>query len=149
MKTIYLAGPLFSNAERQWNVKLRNHIEQVAGFKVLLPQEMCMGLNPANNGDEDALKLFRICEKGVRDADIILAVLDNADVDSGTAWEVGYARGIGKKVIGVRTDFRLCEFYNVNIMLKFGVDEIVTDFSGNDAELFEKIILTLNKYLKA
>jgi len=145
MKTIYLAGPLFSNAERQWNAKLKNYLEQTGLYKVLLPQEMCKGLNP-NERDGDSLKLFHICENGVRDADLVLAVLDNADVDSGTAWEVGFARGIGKKVIGVRTDFRLCEVFNVNIMLYHGVDEFISDFSGDDELLFDKVISALQPY---
>jgi nucleoside 2-deoxyribosyltransferase len=34
-----------------------------------------------------------------------LAIMDGADPDSGTAWEVGYAYG-KKPVILVRTDFR-------------------------------------------
>jgi nucleoside 2-deoxyribosyltransferase len=38
----------------------------------------------------------------------VLAVLDGVDVDSGTASEIGYAFGLGNKIInGLRTDFRL------------------------------------------
>lgn len=33
------------------------------------------------------------------------AVLDGVDVDSGTAWEIGYAYARGKPIIGLRTDF--------------------------------------------
>ena len=37
----------------------------------------------------------------------VLAVLDGVDVDSGTASEIGYAFGLGDKVInGYRGDFR-------------------------------------------
>jgi nucleoside 2-deoxyribosyltransferase len=38
--------------------------------------------------------------------DGVLAILDGVDVDSGTAAEVGYARAIGKPVVGLRTDLR-------------------------------------------
>lgn len=40
-------------------------------------------------------------------SDAVLAILDGVDVDSGTAAEIGYAYAQGKKVYGLRTDFRL------------------------------------------
>lgn len=43
---------------------------------------------------------------GIRWADVVLAVLDGAELDSGTAAEVGFGAGIGKKCFGLRTDFR-------------------------------------------
>jgi nucleoside 2-deoxyribosyltransferase len=39
--------------------------------------------------------------------DLVFAVLDGTDVDSGTAAEIGYAFAKGKKIIGYRGDFRL------------------------------------------
>ncbi len=39
--------------------------------------------------------------------DALIAVLDGVDVDSGTAAEIGYAFGAGKRIWGIRTDFRL------------------------------------------
>lgn len=42
----------------------------------------------------------------VREAEAVLAVLDGTDVDSGVAAEVGYAAGVGKPVVGLRTDRR-------------------------------------------
>ena len=40
-------------------------------------------------------------------SDVVIAVLDGVDVDSGTAAEVGYAFASSKRVYGIRTDFRL------------------------------------------
>lgn len=40
-------------------------------------------------------------------SDAVLAILDGVDVDSGTAAEIGYAFAKGKRVFGLRTDFRL------------------------------------------
>lgn len=45
-------------------------------------------------------------ELGLRSSSFILAVLDGAEVDSGTASEVGFAAALGKVVYGLRTDFR-------------------------------------------
>lgn len=44
----------------------------------------------------------------IQNSDLVLAVLDGSDVDSGTAAEIGYAYGIGKKIYGYRGDFRNC-----------------------------------------
>ena len=44
----------------------------------------------------------------IQNSDLIVAVLDGPDVDSGTAAEIGYAYGIGKKIYGYRGDFRNC-----------------------------------------
>lgn len=45
-------------------------------------------------------------ENLINEADLILAILDGNDLDSGTSAEIGYAYGIGKKIIGYRGDFR-------------------------------------------
>jgi len=42
----------------------------------------------------------------LKSCDVVLAVLDGVDVDSGTASEIGYAFGLGKRVFGYRGDFR-------------------------------------------
>src|SRR5579884_3294495 len=45
-------------------------------------------------------------EAAIRRSDLVVAVLDGVDVDSGTASEMGFAYGLGKPVWGLRTDFR-------------------------------------------
>lgn len=45
-------------------------------------------------------------EHAIREVDLVLAVLDGPDIDSGVAAEIGFARAIGKRVIGYRGDFR-------------------------------------------
>ncbi len=37
---------------------------------------------------------------------VVVALLDGAQVNDGTAWEVGYAFAKGKSVVKIRTDFR-------------------------------------------
>lgn len=45
-------------------------------------------------------------KKLIDKCDIVLAILDGIDVDSGVAAEIGYAFGNNKKIIGYRSDFR-------------------------------------------
>lgn len=125
--TVYLAGPLFSQAERLWNKALADYIESRPGspFTVNLPQET----TPVEKGDA---AIYRHCRRSVETCDILLAGLDGPDVDSGTAWEVGYAMGIGKPTVAYRTDFRFCEGNNhVNIMLLHGHEAFVTAVQAN------------------
>ncbi|MCX8124563.1 MAG: nucleoside 2-deoxyribosyltransferase [Spirochaetes bacterium] len=97
-KWIYFAGPLFTAAERQFNIELSQYIEH-AGFAVYLPQKMCAGIS---SHDE----IFTRCIQGLDNAWCVLALLDGADADSGTCFEVGYAYARGIPIIGIRTDFR-------------------------------------------
>ncbi|NJD52628.1 MAG: nucleoside 2-deoxyribosyltransferase [Candidatus Methanoperedens sp.] len=118
MKTVYLAAPLFSEAECDFNRKLRDELIS-AGFNVFLPQE------DSNNvkGMLDRQKIiFNKNLKGIENSDIIVAVIDGADVDSGTAWEIGFAFAKAKPVLGLRTDFRTLGIEGtVNLMIEQSV----------------------------
>lgn len=67
-------------------------------------------------------------------SDAVLAILDGVDVDSGTAAEIGYAFAKGKKVYGLRTDFRLAGDNlgaTVNLQVQYFIEasggRVVTD----------------------
>jgi nucleoside 2-deoxyribosyltransferase len=93
---IYFAGPLFNAAERDWNATLATALRG-AGHEVFLPQEQEPGL--------DAAGIFATDVGGIDWADGLVAIMDGADPDSGTSWEVGYAYG-KKPIVLVRTDMR-------------------------------------------
>ncbi len=118
MKTVYLAAPLFSGAELDFNRKLGDEIKK-AGFDVFLPQE------DSNNIKDEKNRQKIIFDKNlaaIDKADILVAVVDGADVDSGTAWEIGYAYALGKPVLGLRTDFRTLGIEGtVNLMIERSV----------------------------
>jgi nucleoside 2-deoxyribosyltransferase len=93
---IYFAGPLFSAAERDWNAALAGAL-RAAGHEVFLPQEQEPG--------KDAAGIFATDVGGIDWADGLVAIMDGADPDSGTCWEVGYAYR-KKPIVLVRTDMR-------------------------------------------
>jgi nucleoside 2-deoxyribosyltransferase len=93
---IYFAGPLFTSAERDWNTALAAELRE-AGHEVFLPQEQEPG--------KDAAGIFATDVGGIDWADCLVAIMDGADPDSGTAWEVGYAFR-KKPIVLVRTDMR-------------------------------------------
>lgn len=113
---VYMAGPLFTLAERNFNVALKRALaERLPAVEFVLPQERAEALLP------NLQAVTQDCFIQVERATIVLANLDNPDADSGTAVEVGYARGLGRPVIAYRTDFRGNEVDGVNAMLRFGV----------------------------
>jgi nucleoside 2-deoxyribosyltransferase len=138
MHVIYLAAPLFSNAERNWNKKLRDFIFERSKYDIFLPQESCSGI-------DDPQQIYAICKEGIETSQVMVAVLDGSDC--GTAWEVGYAKGLGKPVIGIRTDFRKCEVHHVNIVLHYSVDRLVQDFSGSDEKIFREVLEGIRELL--
>jgi nucleoside 2-deoxyribosyltransferase len=98
---IYLAGPLFSAAERDFNARLTALLRS-KGHDVWLPQESEQeSMTPKQIFDKDV--------EGIDWAEAVVANMDGADPDSGTCWECGYAYK-KKYVVVFRTDFRVsCE----------------------------------------
>ena len=94
---LYFAGPLFTTAERSWNAEVVAALG-AAGHQVFLPQEKEPGLEGAG--------IFATDVGGIDGADGLVAIMDGADPDSGTCWEVGDAYGRRRPIVLVRTDFR-------------------------------------------
>ena len=95
---LYLAGPLFTRAEVDFNARLALCLRD-KGYEVFLPQEQ-----EAQGSTPDAI--FEIDRAGLDWADVVVANMDGADPDSGTCWECGYAFGRDKNVVLYRTDIR-------------------------------------------
>ena len=97
---IYLSGPLFSAAEVAWGKQLLAHLSKhLVNAKIIWPHEII----------PEGSKLEQIFEANVQalnQCDLMVAILDGPQVDDGTAWEIGYFFSQGKKILGIRTDFR-------------------------------------------
>src|SRR5947209_4518919 len=97
---LYVAGPLFTQAERAWNERLAAALA-AAGHDAFLPQTEVKGITSL-----DADTIFQLDVDGVRSAEAVVAILDGADPDSGTSFECGLAFALGIPIVAVRTDFR-------------------------------------------
>lgn len=95
---IYLAGPLFTTPERQFNMQLATRL-RTDGHEVFVSQE-----NPASERTGKAIFLKDL--EGLDWADGVVAIMDGADPDSGTCWECGYAYAMKKPVVLFRSDLR-------------------------------------------
>jgi nucleoside 2-deoxyribosyltransferase len=94
---IYLAAPLFTKGEQDFNLSVCEYLT-TNGYQVFLPQLECQ--------QAEGEDIYKTCLAGLRSAAIVIAIVDGADADSGTCWECGYAVSQGIPVIAVRTDFR-------------------------------------------
>ncbi len=117
MKEIFLAGALFSEAEREFDKKIVEIAENF-GFNVFWAIKDAKGLLKEER--------FKRTLKALDECDLMVAVLDGADVDSGTAWEVSRAYSRKKLIIGIRTDFRtLAPEGIVNQMIEMSLTKFV------------------------
>ena len=140
---IYLAGPVFTLAERRFNEELAGELERLCpSLQVFLPQRYDKEFQDA----ADRSRRMFACLTGALDScDVVVAVLDGPDADSGTSFEMGYARGRGKRVIGVRTDFRGSEDHGLNLMLSNACSDLVMEPSATTSlgRLAEGIVKVL------
>ena len=112
---IYLSGPLFSAAEVAWGKQLSAHLsEHLGNAKIIWPHEIIPeGANPE--------QIFKANLQALNQCDLMVAILDGPQVDDGTSWEIGYFFSQGKKILGIRTDFRRAgesEKSRVNLMIE-------------------------------
>lgn len=127
---VFIAAPLFSQAEREFNLKLDEFLRK-HGFETILPQRDVGELweQVRKHGRRAYRAIYEGDLRALEVADIVVAVLDGPDVDSGTAFEVGYACAKGKPVVGLKTDMRVfTRGEEVNNMLAQGVRKIVRNF---------------------
>jgi len=116
---VYLASPLgFSEATRLFkDTRLKPELEKL-GFQVVDPwvltppdevnriQKLPYGLEQKNEWQKLNKQIGARNKSEIDRADIVVAILDGPDVDSGTASEIGYAFAMKKRVFGYRNDFR-------------------------------------------
>lgn len=126
---IYQAGPLFSQADTAWHRGLTRQLRE-AGYDVVWPGDLVGDADVAAWGSEAPQRIFAIDKAAIDGADLLVALLDGAQVDDGTAWEMGYAHARGIPVVGIRTDFRRAGETGhsvVNAMLEGCCHTIVSD----------------------
>jgi nucleoside 2-deoxyribosyltransferase len=107
----YVASPLgFTAAGRDWYDRvylpaLRAVVEPVDPWALTTEQEVRAALAAGRQA-----QLWR--EVGarniaaIRSSQLLIALLDGQELDSGTAAEVGYAAALGRTCFGLRTDLR-------------------------------------------
>ena len=143
-KRVYFAGPLFNEAEREYNLKLVTILESY-GYEVFLPQRDGF-LAPELEGktaEEKTQMIFQKDRDEVLKADILFMVLDGRIPDEGACVELGIAYASGKRCYGIKGDAR-------SVQLNMDLNPMIT---GCFNKLFynldsEELIKSLEEYLK-
>lgn len=132
---IYFAGPLFSEAEKRFNLDLTERLESI-GFDVFLPQrDGAEGDKPPYDKispDERRKAIFELDRDKILEADIFLFILDGRVPDEGACVELGiayaqkYLEQKRKLLLGLHTDSRAAFLGSrLNPMVGVPVDRIV------------------------
>jgi len=118
---IYLAAPLFTEAERAFNLVLARSLE-ADGHNVYLPQRDAA---PAA-GPGRTTAMFRSNLLALTKVEAVVAVCDGAQVDDGTACEIGYTYARNTQVYGLRTDSRIGQQADeqINLMILEALSEL-------------------------
>lgn len=120
---IYLSGPLFSAAEIAWGERFSALLrDRLLDSEIVWPHEIV----PDRAGPEG---IFQANLQALDECDLMVAILDGAQVDDGTAWEIGYFFSQGKKILGIRTDFRRAgesDGSRVNLMIECSCLKVVS-----------------------
>jgi nucleoside 2-deoxyribosyltransferase len=148
---VYLAGPLgFSEVGRAFYAETLIPEVRRLGYDVLDPWTLtdkkkldAVKNLPYGEARRDAWRTLNAEIGGNNRAaidrcDMVLAVLDGTDVDSGTAAEIGYAFARKKPILGYRGDFRLSadnEGSIVNLQVEYFIRESGGDIVATFAEL--------------
>lgn len=104
---IYLAGPLFSEAEQNWLRSFKGELQDL-GCDVVWPYELFNQAEIAAWGDTASRRIMEGCRDALVSCDLVVALLDGTQVDDGTAWELGFAHAKELPAVGIRTDARYC-----------------------------------------
>lgn len=95
---VYFAAPLFTTGERMFNADLGARLRK-AGHDVYLPQEQATAA-------DDPARSFGTDREHLAGSDVVVGIMDGADPDSGTSWEIGYTFATKRPIILLRTDMR-------------------------------------------
>lgn len=105
---VYIAAPLFSEAELAFNIALANRIE--VSLDVYLPQrDGGKVIDLVASGVDERAAYKSIFERDIHALDAsaaVIIVMDGRAIDEGAAFELGYAYAHSKQCFGLQTDPR-------------------------------------------
>jgi nucleoside 2-deoxyribosyltransferase len=108
MKRVYIAGPLFSQGELEFNLSVNNFVTGL-GFETFLPQKDGHKLADLIVDTQKTKAIQTIFEKDIEEikkTDILLFIMDGRVPDEGACVELGIAYAYNKICIGLKTDSR-------------------------------------------
>ena len=129
---LYIAAPLFSQAELEFNIKVKEILSPY--FKVFLPQENAgLLIEMVKNGmtiPKAGKLVFNRDLKTIKKMNLILIILDGQTVDEGASFELGYGFAKNKKCFGLQTDPRKPFLTGNNAMIAYSCQKIFNSLNS-------------------
>lgn len=145
-KTVYFAAPLFSQGEKDFNLKLTKVLED-HGYQVFLPQrDGYLAAELKGKTEEELTELiFDKDYNEISKADVCFALLDGQSPDEGVCVEIGIAYAKGKPCYAAKTDVRAVELnMDLNPMIAGCCTKIFKNSDGN--ALIDELDQYLSEY---
>ncbi len=142
-KRVYFAGPMFNQAEKDFNLEITAVLEE-CGYEVFLPQRDGIEAAQLEGKSEEELTkmIFDLDASEVKKADILFMNIDGRVPDEGACVELGIAFGCGKRCYGFKTDTRSIEMsLDLNPMISGCMIKIFKNYDG------EQLIQEIKEYL--
>lgn len=143
-KKVYIAGPLFSESELEFNLRMNEFLKNL-GFDTFLPQEdghLLSELMEKGFEKDNALQMiFQKDVEKIKDCDIIVFVMDGRVPDEGACVEIGLAYAYDKECFGLKTDSR-------SLMSDMDNPLIIGALKGRIAKSFPELEFLLKSFIK-
>jgi nucleoside 2-deoxyribosyltransferase len=156
-RRVYVASPLgFTEAGREFSrARLLPLIEASGHIAVdpwsLVSEQRLRSVAVLPDGAEKVAAWRRVSaeiadanRRALDAADVVVAVLDGADVDSGTAAEIGYAFARGKRIVGYRGDMRRAG-ENQGVLVNLQVEHFVRASGGTIVRTLDDLAAALRE----
>lgn len=130
VKTLYLASPFFHEDELEVYADIIDYLRQ-GGYEVYVPQEHEIPDAWDFHNHIWGRMVFNEDVAAIRDADAMVVINWGMYSDSGTAWEQGFAYGIGKPIVSIMVNkadnehfsLMMCNGCSLSTQLSTIVDE--------------------------
>lgn len=157
MKKIYLASPLgFSELGRMGLRKMIDRLSKHFNITEPFTENAPFGSEIEAILDDEKVDIKTgICQLNavnmkigaqnqglINKSDLVVAILDGPDVDSGTAAEIGYAYAMKKRIFGYRGDFRFSSD-NIGSKINLQVEYFIKASGGTIFSTIDELVNAL------
>lgn len=143
-RTVYIAGPLFSKSELEFN-RIINEFLKNLGFNTFLPQEdghlLSELMEKGFDKDKSIQMIFQKDVEKIKECDIIVFIMDGRVPDEGACVEIGLAYAYHKECFGLKTDSR-------SLMDDMDNPLITGALKGRIAKSFAELLSFLRPFIK-
>lgn len=150
MPRCYVASPLgFSEPGRHYYAEvflpaLGRFIEPVDPWALVSDQEILDAVQDGRQR-EFAAEIGQRNLEALRSCQMLVAVLDGQEIDSGTAAEIGFAAALKLRCFGLRTDHRSSGEPGATVNLQ--VEAFVVSTGGRIASSLDELLADIERYL--